>query len=118
MFEQVNIIYGEMVNKITVMMACYEENNTVLAKKMIENSLAQICIEKKFQLKSKKNAEKFAISSFKVNNSQQIEQFSDLIIKPKSVHKVYICRKSINRWNIGQKDGRFSCLNVAEELVG
>ncbi|MBG6027757.1 hypothetical protein I5F10_08080 [Proteus mirabilis] len=118
MFEQVNIIYGEMVNKITVMMVCYEENNTVLAKKMIENSLAQICIEKKFQLKSKKNAEKFAISSFKVNNSQQIEQFSDLIIKPKSVHKVYICRKNINRWNIGQKDGRFSYLNVAEELVG
>ncbi|WP_311746540.1 hypothetical protein [Proteus penneri] len=118
MFEQVNIIYREIVNKVTVMMACYEKNNTILAKKMIENSLAQIGVEKKFQLKSKKNEEKFAISSFKVNNSQQIEKFSDLIIKPKSVHKVYICRKNINRWNIGQKDGRFSCLNVAQELVG
>ncbi|AYY81628.1 MULTISPECIES: hypothetical protein [Proteus] len=118
MFEQVNIIYGEMGNQLAVMMRCYEKNNTVLAKKMIENSLAQNRIEKKFQLKSKKNAEKFAISSFKVNNSQQIEQFSDLIIKPKGVHKVYICRKSINRRNIGQKGGRFSCLNVAQELVG
>lgn len=118
MFEQVNIIYSEIVNKITVMMGCYEKSNTVLAKKMIVNLLAQIYVEKKFQLKRKKNAEKFAISSFKVNNSQQIEQFSDLIIKPKGVHKVYICRKSINRWNIGQKDGRFSCLNVAQELAG
>lgn len=118
MFEQVNIIYGEIVNKIAVMMGCYEEDDTILAKKTIENSLAQIHVEKKYQFKSKKNAEKFAISSFKVNNSQQIEQFSDLIIKPKSVRKVYICRKSINRWNIGQKDGRFSCLNVAQELVG
>lgn len=118
MFEQVNIIYGEMVSKLAEMMGCYEKNNTGLAKKMIGNSLAQIRVEKKFQLKREKNAEKFAISSFKVNNSQQIEQFSDLIIKPKGVHKVYICRKSINRRNIGQKDGRFSCLNVAQELVG
>ena len=114
MFEQVNIIYGEMVNKVTVMMACYEENNTVLAKKMIENSLAQICVEKKFQLKSKKNAEKFAISSFKVNNSQQIEQFSDLIIKAKGIYRVYISSGSINRRNIVQKNSRFSYLNVAQ----
>ncbi|WP_193014692.1 hypothetical protein [Proteus sp. FME41] len=118
MFEQVDIIYGEMVNQTTVMMVCYAENNTILAKKKIGNSLAQIRVEKKFQLKSKKNVEKFAISSFKVNNSQHIEQFSDLIIKPKCVHEVYICRKSINRRNIGQKGGRFSGLNVAQELVG
>ncbi|MEQ4987819.1 hypothetical protein ACBQ20_04165 [Proteus vulgaris] len=118
MFEQVSIIYGEIGNQLAVMMKCYEKNSTVLAKKINENSLAQNHVEKKFQLKSKKNAEKFAISSFKVNNSQQIEQFSDLIIKPKGVHKVYICRKSINRRNIGQKDGRFSGLNVAQELVG
>lgn len=48
MFEQVNIIYGEMGNQLAVMMRCYEKNNTVLAKKMIENSLAQNRIEKNF----------------------------------------------------------------------
>lgn len=118
MFEQVNIFYGEIASQRTVLMGCYVKVNTILAKKMHRNSLAQKRIERKFQLKREKNEEKFAISSFRVNNSQQIEQFSDLIIKLKSVHKVYICRKSINRENIGQKNGRFSSLNVAQELVG
>ncbi|OAT45648.1 hypothetical protein M997_2825 [Proteus hauseri ATCC 700826] len=118
MFEQVSIFYGEMANQHTELMASYVKANTVSAEKMHRDSLAQTHTEIKFQLKRKKNEEKFAISSFRVNNSQQIEQFSDLIIKPKGVHKVYICRKSINRENIGQKNGRFSSLNVAQELVG
>ncbi|MEQ4923373.1 hypothetical protein [Proteus hauseri] len=118
MFEQVNIFYGEIAQQSTVLMECYVKINTISAKKMHRDSLAQKRVEKKFQLKTRKNEEKFAISAFRVNNSQQIEQFSDLIIKPKSVHKVYICRKSINRENIGQKNGRFSSLNVAQELVG
>lgn len=118
MFEQVNIICGEMINKTTLMMGCYVRSNTLSVKKMNRKSLAQRCVEKKFQLKVRKNEEKFAISTFKVNNSQQIEQFSDLIIKAKSIYKVYICRKNINRGNIGQKNGRFSCLNIAQELVG
>lgn len=118
MLGQVNINYGEAVNQRTVMMGCYAEYNTILAKKKIDNSLAQSDIEEKFQFKNVKSAEKLAFLSLKVNNSQQIEQFSDLIIKPRSVHRVYICRKRINHLNIRQKDGRFSCLTVAQELVG
>ena len=118
MFEQVNIIYGEMVKKMTVMVGDFSQKEILFAKNTIGNLLAQRDVGKIYQLKVAKFKEKLAILTFKVNNSQQIEQFSDLIIKAKGVHKVYICRKSINRWNIGQKDGRFSCLNVAQELVG
>lgn len=112
-----DIIYGEMVDKMTVMLGSYPKINTFSAKKMISNKLAQKDVEKKLQLKVGKMGKKFAIFTFKVNNYQQIEQFSDLIIKAKGIYKVYKCGEDINPRNIEQKNRRFSRLNVAQECI-
>lgn len=115
MFEQVNIIYGEIVKKMTVMMGDFSQKEILFTKNTIGNSLAQRDVGKIYQLKVAKFKEKLAILTFKVNNSQQIEQVSDLIIKAKGIYRVYISSGSINRRNIVQKNSRFSDLNVAQE---
>ncbi|EGT3588123.1 hypothetical protein I5E95_06105 [Proteus mirabilis] len=114
MFEQVNIIYGEIVKKMTVMVGDFSQKEILFAKNKIGNLLAQRDVGKIYQLKVAKFKEKLAILTFKVNNSQQIEQFSDLIIKAKGIYRVYISSGSINRRNIVQKNSRFSYLNVAQ----
>ncbi len=114
MFEQVNIIYGEIVKKMTVMVGDFSQKEILFAKNTIGNLLAQRDVGKIYQLKVAKFKEKLAILTFKVNNSQQIEQFSDLIIKAKGIYRVYISSGSINRRNIVQKNSRFSYLNIAQ----
>lgn len=115
MFEQVNIIYGDIVDKLTVMMRCYSENKRVTAQQLVKFSLARQNAEALFPLKVRKSDKKFAISTFKVNNSQQIEQFSALIIKAKDIYIENIFFRNIKRENIEQDNEPFSCLNVAQE---
>ena len=114
MFEQVNIIYGEMVKKMTVMVGDFSQKRSYLRKIRSVICLLKRDVGKIYQLKVAKFKEKLAILTFKVNNSQQIEQFSDLIIKAKGIYRVYISSGSINRRNIVQKNSRFSYLNVAQ----